>query len=940
MNRYESDESQKQLAEHQHKAGSLEGAFEGSIAGHDNAYINQEATLMVQANQSAKEVDAKSRMTTSLSEPLSTLPDMPSAEKIDYAGMEQDGYGLTPDQDGRITVPLNRTVPGEYVAGGVDLKTGHRFDNTDVVDTRTVPTTRQLTDQFMNLLASAPGEPMSFTEWAGAVTMGDITLDPIKLGESSILGQDIELDPNVLNSMWRASISATSSSIKDLANTIKFVSGNNEVVGSLTDALKGSFVSPEQYGSELTAPEEGIALLGKIATMWRMAGMFVPGARETISKSIGAELGRDAVLTFMWDPSEGNLVDMFKEFGWMDEETLKDWDTKELMAQSDGDWLTELEARMRNTTTDSLVLSGLVSTITKMPGLLPMVGEEGQAMLHKAGVTQRINVYEKGAELEKKGLDRLKGSGGVRLNSGIDPDQLLGAAEMTAGQAMKLVGKADATKTALNEIASGYAMSMRSRAKFAEDYGHLYSSRELNDAYDNAVKAHKAEQRMVGIDTKTPAASNEITYPEDINPDDMLIATHSVMSSNLDQMLRQPSAPNLSIAVHKVSDKETPHKFGEITFIGDQNIVKPSPEMDVYSADAYTARHPATFTDEGRPEEVVEDLYGKITALPEDVQPLVKHMDVTHSGQTGVLKTDLRYLDTTESGYYSNENILAYMADTGKTPTKKVLNELAKSLGMNAYSKLDDADKVMVMQRYAHDVSRDKDYMSWLDAQSENIPKYFTTDQGARMLATPENISAHMPRGRLHETERKVGYGNPHQMKARIAQKFDSLQAMSDNRHLLDEKTDAAIRKVETDANQAQVVFNDMYPYEDEQDIWELALTSRDTGYDALLKKYPKLKKYLAPIERTIQGVENMKTPYFEAKAAKPVPHKDWQAVLVPDDLNPAYVEQLEKRGVAAIKYRAGDPMDKHQKLQEHGSKYMFSAGGVGSAELIKEDRE
>jgi len=264
----------------------------------------------------------------------------------------------------------------------------------------------------------------------------------------------------------------------------------------------------------------------------------------------------------------------------------------------------------------------------------------------------------------------------------------------------------------------------------------------------------------------------------------------------LDGMMAYDAAPNLSIMVSKADDVEFPGQYGDVTFIGDKNLVTPGPGMDVFSADAATAR-----------------------------QPFIN--------QEGMFKT--------------------------------------------------------------------------------------TT--GEMLEATPENLSKHMPRGKMQEAPYLTG--DPAVLKAKMSEQFKSIEDMVKNKKSLGKEDASKLAAMEEAGQTVNTVIKDLYPGKDQTAIWESALSG------TLKQDYPDLARHEGLFNQLLTDVTGMKTQYFEAKSVTPVAHKDWQMAVVPDNLDADTVLKMESRGIYTVKYRAGDKSDQAAKIKEHGGKFAFTTGGA-----------
>jgi len=386
-------------------------------------------------------------------------------------------------------------------------------------------------------------------------------------------------------------------------------------------------------------------------------------------------------------------------------------------------------------------------------------------------------------------------------------------------------------------------------------------------------------------------------------PGEDMVAVHNLSADNLKHSLKMGGIPSPSLAIVDVAKGDF-RGFGEITLVASKDMVDPKKGAKVFGSDVYAPRYP----------EITTEISAKTgSKMKEYLKP---YEDLGGKEISGFTFRDLAS-KAEDSGWTraaEDHNGLqaAFLKEKGLLP----------DLGAEAAKETDPYWKARAAQKAIQDAVREpevyKEFKNWIDDLPEREGWQFEekifrgyTPMGNRRYQphTLDNVVKILKRNIRGGEGWNYGAGN---VRAKVAPQFKSLSGIKKRRGKL---TDPELmQKVKEEANaellelQAELephlkagMKNDN-PFM-ESDIFGLRLQeAAERGIGSLREYYDEG----VPLEKAADFLNKLKelpTGYFEAKIPRAVQLQEFEAAIIPSDLDPKLKKVLQERGLELREY-------------------------------------
>lgn len=400
-----------------------------------------------------------------------------------------------------------------------------------------------------------------------------------------------------------------------------------------------------------------------------------------------------------------------------------------------------------------------------------------------------------------------------------------------------------------------------------------------------------------------------------------LVGVHNLTAENLRHVIRMGGLAAPSLAVVR-SDKSKFDGFGEITLIGSLDLVDPRKNKDAraFNADIYSPRYPRVV----------------ITLAPGDARKLSDDFDSVRAEISGVEPSSWTWnpdsiVESIQSNGFDDirYNSLvgyAFLRDRGVLSAADGRDLSSWELG----------DKVSSEMRPFRD-----ELAQWMRDRTEKLgikPKErifdgFTNSGNRRYLAHDLDTVVKILKRGLKDGE-GFNYGVP-SIRAKVAKKYPSLDAMKKDRESIISKEDMETVKKDTDAEFLELADrlielreNKLKGFGSLDAISDDFKSMADRDYQRLRKMYgDNYKDALAIIVPFLEKLKNLPTEYFESKIRRAVQLQEFDAAVVPDGTPEELTKELERRGISVATYTKGDLAARRDAVErlsrERGANFM-----------------
>jgi len=478
------------------------------------------------------------------------------------------------------------------------------------------------------------------------------------------------------------------------------------------------------------------------------------------------------------------------------------------------------------------------------------------------------------------------------------------------------------------------------RKKLGKAYGDVRA--KLQVIFDTLSKPLRDEVGAVGKDVSISS----------VKGDDTLVALHNLSEQNIlyaeDNLDGHLPVPSLAI-----TKKETPlTDFGEISLIGDKDLISPSSESKVFGADAYTPRYPnvenkINYEEFRKFSDTVEESAKKI-GLGGYLDSSMMERDRWRDTLSRNIAVQSAYLDSIgklprmRMKAYSfplaenNERLLTYAGqdpfelasskefrDDIKLAYRNQGRDLPKGLSAggfrmdalahqaSGYTKGKSIDKASNRDAVASRMDSRKNQKG-IKGYIERIGKDIIEGQqifkgfnqaGSRKLYTPatlDNIVKIMKKNTRGGESFNYGLNS---IKAMKTPQFKSLKAIKKNEDRLLGKDDFQV--VWDEINDE---FNDLLDSVEPQGISDVN--------DAILSASEGDFQYISDISKQdvaefLQNLQDMPSKYFEVKLNRAVGIDEFSGAVVPKGTSKDTISLLKDKGLRVRYYKKGDVADR-----------------------------
>ena len=381
-----------------------------------------------------------------------------------------------------------------------------------------------------------------------------------------------------------------------------------------------------------------------------------------------------------------------------------------------------------------------------------------------------------------------------------------------------------------------------------------------------------------------------------------MVAVHNLSADNLRHSLKMGGIPSPSLAIVDVAKGDF-RGFGEITLVASKDMVDPKKGAKVFGSDVYAPRYPEITT------EISAKTGSKMKEYLKPYEDLGEKVSGFSFRDLAVKAEDSGW---TRAAADHNGLQAAFLKEKGLLPDLDA--EVAKET--DSYWKGRAAQKVI--QDAVRKPEVQQEFKNWIEDLPEREGWQFEekifrgyTPMGSRRYQphTLDNVVKILKRNIRGGEGWNYGAGN---VRAKVSPQFKSLSGIKKRRGKL---TDPELmQKVKEEANaellelQAELephlkagMKNDN-PFM-ESDIFGLRLQeAAERGVGSLREYYDEG----VPLEKAADFLNKLKelpTGYFEAKIPRAVQLQEFEAAIIPSDLDPKLKKVLQERGLELREY-------------------------------------
>lgn len=358
-----------------------------------------------------------------------------------------------------------------------------------------------------------------------------------------------------------------------------------------------------------------------------------------------------------------------------------------------------------------------------------------------------------------------------------------------------------------------------------------------------------------------------------------LIVQHNLSEENLLFANKIGGLPVPSIAI---SAKEIPlESFGEITLLGNKELITPSPTSKVYGSDIYSPRYPRiTYTPNSNYKGYLKPIFDRSSKKIDDLMPVESYIEYfKDNGRRGIEESSVT-------------KQLFYVENNKNVPTDRY------ELKNNAYKYADDNN--YEYQNFVNEIVKNI-------SGTEEIFMGFSPSGNRRYKShTLENVVNIMKKELVDTEGFNYGVGN---IRANLAKRFKSIKEIQANRDIIVSKDEMEefksyiedkFEKISEKAGEVYTgssnYYMDTFTQVIRDGIKEGNLKEQLNEYGFEKVNYEELSNFLTELKQA-------PTEYFEAKLKRAVDIGEFEAAIVPDNVSKEIINLLESKGVDVYKY-------------------------------------
>lgn len=397
-----------------------------------------------------------------------------------------------------------------------------------------------------------------------------------------------------------------------------------------------------------------------------------------------------------------------------------------------------------------------------------------------------------------------------------------------------------------------------------------------------------------------------------------LVALHNLSSEKLRHADRMGGLALPSIAITRI-DQAPFTGFGDISLVGSPELIKPSRDMRVLNADAYSTRYPSVkhFLDAQSQNKLRELVGSSIDEVPKADKSFSRWSAGSEIEDRGLVE-----------GLKHDANMqLAYLVETGQKVPKLTGNQ--------------QSDHYEIRKKVDYDTAEATKYHAWLEDKAASLnahEKIFTgfTNAGNRKYLE-HNLDTVV---RLMKKEWRDGEGFNYgagSVRSRAAKQFKSIKSIQDSRgDIISPKALDAIK--DSASNELTALADEIMPlrsnsvegfgkYDAFSDDLAALADGGSKNWQYIREQYGDHPEAVNEMRAFLDKLRALPTEYFEAKAKRAVGLHEFTGAVVPNGMDAKIISLLEKRGLDVREYDKGDPESRRKAVEdlarEHDSLFM-----------------
>lgn len=376
-----------------------------------------------------------------------------------------------------------------------------------------------------------------------------------------------------------------------------------------------------------------------------------------------------------------------------------------------------------------------------------------------------------------------------------------------------------------------------------------------------------------------------------------LLVVHNLSSANVRFADKLGGLAMPSIAITNKDAKFG--GFGDISLIGEKELIDPKNKVPVTDADMYSPRYPSAQIHVD--DKLFKPLWEKVKQNWLDNYGERENYSLEYYVPINALKDDgLR-------GITRDDPFIAYALKELGVPLPESHRDLYK------LARDHDEEIEEIAQNFVDEADGQMKYFKgWTNAGNKRLGNY-------DLETVVKQIKSEMKDGEGWN----YGAGN---VRSKAAKRFRSIKEIQADRNRIVSEQEMDAKKEEM--NQKILELADQYKSNYKYDSERMGYYDQFTGAlaDGLQNRNLKreLEEYgfegitdFSPITEYLDELRNQPTEYFEAKPQRAVGLDEFKIAAVPDDITPKTRAILEKNGLDIVEYKRGDAADRQRAVAE-----------------------
>jgi hypothetical protein len=364
-----------------------------------------------------------------------------------------------------------------------------------------------------------------------------------------------------------------------------------------------------------------------------------------------------------------------------------------------------------------------------------------------------------------------------------------------------------------------------------------------------------------------------------------MVAVHNLSADNLRHSLKMGGIANPSMAILDVNKGGGFDSYGDITLVASKDLIDPKKGAKVFGADIYSPRYPDITV------MMPKETRNKIEKYLEPYQ----NINDKYVEGSSIWTLDLETEGWKRAATHHTGIRTAYLKEKGLMP------EIAE--GENARSKINQAarDNFDDFSKWVEDLPEREGWQF-----EEKIFRGFTPAGNRRYTPhTLDNVVKIMKRNIRGGENFNYGSGS---VRAKVAPQFRSVAQIKKNRGKLTDPRSMERVKDEVNAD-LNILADEFEPHlKFQRDYLDLGLFTEHLQ-EAAERGTRSLRAYYeegAPFDKAagfLNKLKDLPSDYFEAKFPRAVQLEEFEAAIIPEDLDPKLKKVLEDRGLELREY-------------------------------------